>query len=42
MRAKIGKSRKRWAAARVLIIDEVSMIDAELWDKLEYGESLFP
>lgn len=28
--------RKRWQECRVLVIDEISMIDGELFDKLEY------
>ena len=32
---KQTKSRNRWLATKVLIIDEVSMVDGELFDKLE-------
>lgn len=31
-----AKCRQRWAQVRVLIVDEVSMIDGELFDKLEH------
>ena len=30
------KTRQRWIRTRVLIIDEISMIDGDLFDKLEY------
>ena len=32
---KTPKARQRWLRTRILIIDEVSMIDGELFDKLE-------
>ncbi len=31
--------RKRWAQVETLIIDEISMLSADIWDKLE-GEAL--
>lgn len=30
------ESKKRWKAAQVLVIDEISMINGDLFDKLEY------
>ncbi|XP_024540382.1 ATP-dependent DNA helicase pfh1-like [Selaginella moellendorffii] len=30
------ESRSRWTTAKALVIDEISMIDAELWDKVDY------
>lgn len=31
-----SKSKTNWRACKVLVIDEISMIDAELFDKIEY------
>jgi len=31
-----GKARKRWNDCQALIIDEISMIDGELFDKLDF------
>jgi ATP-dependent DNA helicase PIF1 len=33
---KNTKCNKRWKEARILIIDEISMVDGDLFDKLEY------
>lgn len=33
---KNKKALERWRNARVLFIDEISMIDAKLFDKLEF------
>ena len=30
------RARQRWEAARVLVVDEVGMLSAQLWDKLEW------
>lgn len=32
---RVPKSKQRWSRAKVLIIDEVSMVDGDLFDKLE-------
>ncbi len=29
------KNRKKWESAKILIIDEISMLSADLWDKIE-------
>jgi ATP-dependent DNA helicase PIF1 len=33
---KNQKSKQRWLRTKVLVIDEISMVDGELFDKLEY------
>jgi ATP-dependent DNA helicase PIF1 len=33
---KTSEAKKRWMSAKVLIVDEISMIDCEMLDKLDY------